>query len=153
MKKTWITVRFCINDFYNQMNKQISWTHINLMGNKRTSLKSGVFYSLLYIITASSLALATIWFINEKRNLGNRSAQLTETYEKRQKEYLVEEVNKALTIIKTIKDYNVNVNDEIVKDEILTVLADVRLRYEGYLFVNQYDGKALLFDGKKTEGL
>ncbi len=122
------------------------------MGRRKISLKSGVFYSLLYIIVATTIALALVWYINEKRNLKNRSTELFERYEKQQKEYLVEEVEKTITVIDAIRNTHKDVDEENIKQEVLSVLAAIRLRYEGYLFINQFDGRALLFDGKKVEG-
>ena len=87
------------------------------MKHKIISLKNGVYYSLTAILLTTIIVFASVWYINEKRNLKLLSGTLSEQFEKQQKEYLVEEVKKAITTINSIREYNSNYKEENWRNE------------------------------------
>ena len=118
---------------------------------KKVSLKKGFFYTFTFILLTTIFVFTCLWYINEKQNLNLHSKKLTEMSEAQQKEYLVEEVNKAISIINSIA-HNPGIDSSAQKETAISVLADIRLRHGGYLFINKVDGQALLFDGEKVVG-
>ncbi len=122
------------------------------MAKRNISLKKGVSYSLASTLAITIILFALIWFIQENQSMKNQTKELTKRYNTEQKEYLVEEVSKAIGIINSIRRLKHDESESEVKEEVLTILADIRLKYGGYLFINQYDGQALIFDGEKVSG-
>ncbi len=67
---------------------------------------------------------------------------------KNNRQMLQLEVNRVIHYINYVRN-NQN-NDSIAIERILNFLAAFRMPYGGYIFINQTDGKALIFDGKRV---
>ncbi len=122
---------------------------MKLRKNKSTSIKKSVFYSLISIITISIVLLSAIWYFNKKQELINTTEYIKSQQLNQQKEYLKEEVNRAIDYITFTLEFHPQNNIDTLKNEILEYLARIRLKYRGYIFVNTIEGQALVFDGYK----
>ncbi|MBN2746497.1 MAG: cache domain-containing protein [Bacteroidales bacterium] len=61
---------------------------------------------------------------------------------------LQQEVNRIIHYISYVRKNQAN--DSVAIERILNFLADYRMPYGGYIFINKADGKALIFDGKRV---
>ena len=59
-------------------------------------------------------------------------------------------VDDALHYINFVRERGKYDSLEQLQDEILDYLAGIRFKNGGYVFVNRYNGQALIFDGRRT---
>ncbi|MBN1819490.1 MAG: cache domain-containing protein [Prolixibacteraceae bacterium] len=116
------------------------------------SIKRSIFFSLIFMATLSILLIGSTWYIIENQNLKRSIENLNSRELEIQKNYLKYEVNQVISDIEFRMEYNKEIPEDELKSIILDWIAQLRLVYGGYIFVNQTDGKALVFDGKKVEG-
>jgi PAS domain S-box-containing protein len=96
--------------------------------------------------------LTVVWFLTEKGELEEHIASLTQDELNQQQNYLRLKVQNTLDYIDFKIKYSGYIPEEELKNEILEWIAQNRLIYDGYIFVNTIEGQALIFDGKKVDG-
>lgn len=116
------------------------------------SIKHSVFYLLILIISLSTVLQTSIWFVSEKRELKKHIDDLIENELNQQQSYLRLKVQNTIDYIEFKKKYSHDIPEEELKNEILEWIAQNRLIYDGYIFINTIEGQALVFDGEKVEG-
>ena len=97
-------------------------------------------------------SISFLWIVTEivksKRNLADAKI----SYQAEQRELLKDEVKTLVSIIDFSRTYmDFNSNDEL-QDKILNYVSTIKLSHGGYLFINTYDGHALIYDGVKIIG-
>lgn len=115
------------------------------------SLRRRYLISFILLGLFSALIFILFTFIHEKKELKNSIESIRNESLNRQKTYVK---NKCYQFIQTIQNLRESgfVSQDSLKEFILQMAAGSRMEYGGYVFINQYDGKALVFDGKKVEG-
>lgn len=111
--------------------------------------------TLLVLILASFLSVGLIsafWIYYEKAEVRRQIRLLEENTLNKQKAKLKNEVNKILYFLDHRKGDTLYNSVEIIQEDVLNYLKDIRFGNEGYIFINDCKGNALLFDGQKVEG-
>jgi PAS domain S-box-containing protein len=122
---------------------------MKIKSGKVASIKRSVFYSLIVVVAFSLLFNGLVWYITESNDLKQTTNALKEREINYEKEFIKQEVNKAISDIKFMAQYWKGIPIDTLKSEILEWIAKKRLKYGGYLFVNTTDGQALVYDGKR----
>lgn len=122
------------------------------MKNLNISIRKSAFFILLATALISMFSISILWIVTEIQETNrNLNTSLTE-FEEDQKEKIKSEVKGVVKLINfTIKNNRHKTEDQI-QDEILDFVKSVRLKYGGYIFINTYSGKALIYDGVKIIG-
>lgn len=106
--------------------------------------------SMLIITAIFSVGLTFIgWTYTETLRIKTKINELKSTTLNKQKEKLKVEVSRLISYLEYIqKDTNHHTLEQL-KEEALLYFENLRFGNDGYVFVNTYDGIALLFDGQK----
>lgn len=106
--------------------------------------------SMLIITAVFSVGLTFIgWTYTETLRIKTKINELKSTTLNKQKEKLKVEVSRLISYLEYIqKDTNHHTLEQL-KEEALLYFENLRFGNDGYIFVNTYDGIALLFDGQK----
>jgi len=111
--------------------------------------------TLLVLILASFISVGLIssfWIYSETVEVRQEISKLKENTLNKQKDKLKDEVTKVLYYLNYRKD-NANMhNIEILQEDVLNYFKNIRFGNDGYIFINDYEGNALLFDGQKVDG-
>lgn len=102
----------------------------------------GLSLGLLMIFTS-------IWIILKIQYTNQTIKELKENLFNQQKVDLKYRVDNLLSLIEAQRATSDKTEDEL-KDEILNWVATLRFEYGGYFFINQTDGRALIFDGQRV---
>ena len=113
----------------------------------------GVFqYVLILLITTiaiSSLVVLGFWIKIESNRTNKNTLKLEENSLIAQEKKLKEEIQWVLTFIDYQKKNSPSKSVEEIQNEVLDYLKNLRFGEDGYVFINTYEGFALLFDGKR----
>lgn len=106
--------------------------------------------SMLVITAVFSVGLTFVgWTYTETLRIKTKIKELKSTTLNKQKEKLKVEVSRLISYLEYIqKDTNRHTLEQL-KEEALLYFENLRFGNDGYVFVNTYDGIALLFDGQK----
>ncbi len=118
---------------------------------KSLSIYRFVIFILFFISLVSIVIISGIWGISESRRINNKIKEQKEISIIQQKARLKEEVNSLKSYIEFKKTDIRSGTLEKTQDEVLNYFQTIRFGNDGYVFINTYDGKALLFDGQKLE--
>lgn len=116
------------------------------------SIKKSAFLILVITAAFSIFSISALWIFTEIRRSKETLDRNKELYENDQKGYLKNEVARAVEIINYTRSLDSEKSEEEIKDEILGFITKIRLKYGGYIFINTYEGKALVFDGVRIIG-
>ncbi len=126
--------------------------HIKLMKKIKISIKRSSFFILIATATFTMLAISILWIVTEivksRKNLTNEKT----AYQTEQRKLLKDEVKTVVSIINFSRKYSDIKSIDELQDKILNYVSSIRLNHGGYLFINTYDGRALIFDGVKIIG-
>ncbi len=119
-------------------------------------IKSLSIYQLTIIVLVATAIISVglisaNWAYMETREVQNKIKELKETEIDNKEEELKAEVTRHIVYLKFMQKDTTHYSIEQIKDEALGYLESIRFGNDGYVFVNTYDGMALLFDGKKLE--
>lgn len=121
---------------------------MGLKNQKLISIKHWIIVYQLILIFVVAFIMSIAWTLSEYIDFKNNNKQQMDLLLKSNKAQLVYEVEKTINLINFIR--KTSDNDSIAKERVLDFIADYRLFYAGYIFVNQTDGKALVFDGNRV---
>ncbi len=122
------------------------------MSSFQTSIRKSAFFILIATAAFSIFSISALWIYNEITRSYDKLDNLKSAYEEKQKEFLKKEVNDVISLIEFTSDYNQDKSTGELQNDILNYVSSIRLKYGGYVFINTYDGKALIFDGVKIIG-
>lgn len=106
---------------------------------------------LVFTASFSVLLVSGLWAYTESIQVRQNIEELKEHTLNRQKEKLKAEVHRVTNYIEFRKNDTLSKPILEIKNEVLDYFKDVRFGNDGYIFINTYDGNALLFDGQKLE--
>ena len=119
-------------------------------------IKSLSIYQLTIIVLVATAIfsvglISASWAYMETREVQNKIKELRETEIENKQAELKAEVTRHIAYLKFMQKDTTHYSLEQIKAEALGYLESIRFGNDGYVFVNTYDGMALLFDGKKLE--
>ena len=118
------------------------------MKDQGFSFRRTITVALLSVGLGLLIIFTTIVLVEEISNADKAIGVLYEQAEQRQREDLRERVNNLFLRIDVQRKLGMK-SDEQIQEEILSWLAVFRFNYGGYFFINQTDGKALIYDGQR----
>ncbi len=112
--------------------------------------------SLLFLIIATAIftifSISALWVYSEINRSKQTLREISESYELEQRELLKSEVKKIVSLINFSQKYNKGKTTKELQNEMLDYVSSIRLNHGGYIFINTYSGRALIFDGVKIIG-
>ncbi|WP_299527208.1 PAS domain S-box protein [uncultured Lutibacter sp.] len=111
-------------------------------------------FSLILIVSSSLLAILITTTVQVKLEINSVQKEINLLKEKAleyQKGELKEVVSHLITYLKFTQQDTIENSQEQLKDKALRYFESIRFGNDGYVFVNTYNGNALLFNGKKLE--
>ena len=115
---------------------------------KSISVRRGVFLLILTVSFLSLSTLSALWIYSEVKSTKRTANRIKKLVLSEQKDEIKEETNRAIQIINTLIESRPDAPLKEIQNEALSLLQKVRYGYGGYVFVNTYDGFALINDGK-----
>jgi len=103
-------------------------------------------------IFLSLLLISLLWIFSVRKRAALDIKNYVEQKVNNQKVILKREVIEAIEFARFKIRNQQNRPDTIIKKEVLDWLATRRFGTEGYIFVNRFDGQALIYDGKEVMG-
>jgi PAS domain S-box-containing protein len=98
------------------------------------------------------LSISVLWIVTEVVRSNNNLEKSKNIYQAEQRNLLKDEVKKVVSIINFSRKYSITNSTEELQDKILNYVSSIRLKHGGYIFINSYEGRALIFDGVKIIG-
>lgn len=107
---------------------------------------------MLVVTAFISVGFITLgWAYSEWNNVQKETKKLKETAINLQTEKLKTEVSRLILYLEHIEQDTSGRTINQIKNEVLEYFEKIRFGNDGYVFVNTYEGFALLFDGKKLD--
>jgi len=122
------------------------------MGKVKISIRRSSFFILLATASFTMFSISALWVMTEVLKSKRKLHEITESYETEQRIILKREVKKVASLINYSRKYNTEKTTVELQNEILDYVSSIRLRHGGYIFINTYGGRALIFDGVKIIG-
>ena len=110
---------------------------------------------LIVMVATSFLSITTIsflWILNEIKEHKEDLFHIRENSRIEQEAKLKDAVNSAIQYIKFLETTHHHLNKREMQDEAIKWISTIRFGYGGYVFINTYDGQALVFDGQIVNG-
>ena len=108
--------------------------------------------SILIITTVFTVGLIfTVWTYSETLRVKSRVKALKKISFNQQKEELKTEVKQLIFYLEYLQRDTVYYTTEELKNKALLYFENIRFGNDGYVFINTYDGFALLFDGQRVD--
>ncbi len=102
--------------------------------------------------TLTVISISVLWVFTEVSKSKQKIAEIKKSYLLDQRKLIKNEVKQVVSMINFIRDNNKAKSEKQLQDEILNYYSHARLNYGGYVFINNYNGQALIFDGIKIIG-
>ena len=119
---------------------------------KRTlSIRAGIFYLLFTAVVISVLIPNSLWLLATIKEYKKDISAIEKEVTAHQKERVIEELGDVLHYIHFMRQQEQDVSPVELQSKILDYLATYRFGNGGYIFINQYDGRALLFNGERVK--
>lgn len=122
------------------------------MNRIKISIKRSSFFILIATATFTMLSISVLWIVTEVVRSRKNLDDSKNIYQAEQRNLLKDEVKKVVSVINFARKYNITNSTEELQDKILNYVSSIRLKHGGYIFINTYDGRALIFDGVKIIG-
>lgn len=106
---------------------------------------------LIFTAIVSVLLVTSLWVLTETKHVKNSIAILKQQTLANQKQKLKNEVYRVLYYLEYRKNDTLTHSISDIQNEVLDYFKDIRFGNDGYIFINTYDGFALLFDGQKID--
>lgn len=118
----------------------------------KISIKRSSFFLLLATATFTMFSISFLWIVTEIAKSKQNLADAKISYQAEQRKLLKDEVKTLVSIIDFSRTYVDFRSNEELQDKILNYVSTIKLTHGGYLFINTYDGRALIYDGVKIIG-
>lgn len=113
--------------------------------NLFSSFKRYIFVYQFIIVVSITVLISVSWFFSEYHNFKINKKKQHDWMIAANKKLLKTEARKIISIIEFNRKYFQT--DSLAKEAILDFLANYRVEYGGYIFVNHIKGEALIYDG------
>ncbi|MCF8368314.1 MAG: PAS domain S-box protein [Bacteroidales bacterium] len=115
------------------------------------SLKGGLNAIITLIVLLGTLSFSIYYVIDENLENKQKLKFLEKESRAAQEKALIMQVDQVINYINYKRSQELPVHDSVLQKEILKYLESIRFEPGGYIFINSYNGKALVFDGKIVE--
>jgi len=107
---------------------------------------------IILIVTIVALCIGAYFIFDENKELKEQLSDLEKHSRDKQEAVLKHEVNRVIDYINHKRKNAKEVPDNLLQNQILTYIESVRFKRGGYVFINTFQGKALIFDGQIIQG-
>lgn len=114
------------------------------------SIRRSVFIILAIIGFLSILSISILWITTELSEHKKRIEKHHESSMNAHRYLLKHEVDRVISYINFSRKQNTHESEEELQQRLLDHMANLHFEHGGYVFINTYDGRALVFDGKKV---
>jgi len=114
------------------------------------SIRRSVFIILTIIGFLSILSISILWITTELSEHKKRIEKHHESSINAHRYLLKHEVDRVISYIDFSRKQNTRESEEELQQRLLDHIANLHFEHGGYVFINTYDGRALVFDGKKV---
>ncbi|MEA3495410.1 MAG: cache domain-containing protein [Bacteroidota bacterium] len=123
------------------------------MKKPKLSVRRGLFIIFLLTTIMLFVSISALWIYSEIRRNDRELNLLKENLMSQHKILIKNKVENVVTHInfRIRTDTITQISD--MQNQILNWVATMHFEYGGYIFINTYDGNALIFDGKKISGI
>ena len=118
---------------------------------KNQSVYQLTFVLLLFITILSIGIMSVVWIYTDTIRSKTEINKVQETVFQRQSEELKAQVSIIISYLEYVSKNSNSTSVKNQQNEVLDYLESIRFGIDGYVFVNTYEGDALLFSGKKLE--
>ncbi len=116
------------------------------------SVRRGISLIITAISFLALFTLSVFWIYTEIKDNRKTRKFIKETVLSTQRIHIKKEAERSLVIIKALIKAQPGVPQEEIQNQALHILEQMRFGYGGYVFVNRYDGLALINSGKIVKG-
>lgn len=116
----------------------------------KLSIRRSMIFAFILVGSLSILSISVLWITTEFSEHKTRTDQFKESSIKAHKNVLKHEVERVISYINFSRQQNPNLSEQDLKSSLLDYFSTLHFKHGGYVFINTYDGLALLFDGKKV---
>lgn len=119
------------------------------MKTLKFSIRRSVIIAFIIVGSFSILSISVLWITTEFSEHQVRIDQFRESSMKAHKDVLKHEAERVISYINFIRIQNPSYSEQELQNKLLDYFASLHFKHGGYVFVNTYDGQALIFDGKR----
>ncbi len=116
------------------------------------SVRRVLFIFLFGLSFLTLLAISVLWIYSEVLQTHTVSKDLKKMVLSKQEFDIKAQAKMAVNYTETMMENSPNMPVKKVQALVLSMLEKIRFGYAGYVYVNTFDGKALIFDGKIVKG-
>jgi len=113
-------------------------------------VKTGLFYLLFGTTLISIMVSNFVWIRTTILDFQEEKRQLRQNAMERQEMFVRTKVKEVLHYIEHRRNNPGRHTKKEIQEQVLDYLSSIRFGSGGYVFVNQYDGQPLIFDGKRV---
>lgn len=135
----------------NPKSKRIRFSWFHILGIKSVSIYQFILILLVFTSVISVALVSGVWVYAETIRMNKQIEALKENALENQVLTLKQEVSNLIIYLNNNSQDTIHHTIEQLKEESLQYLEGLRFGNDGYVFINTYDGLALLFDGKKLD--
>jgi len=118
----------------------------------KISIRRSAFFILMATAAFTTFSISALWIFTEIAKSKQKIAEIKASYISEQRILLKNKVNQVVTMIDFSRINNPQKTTQQLQDEILNYYSTLRINHGGYIFINKYNGDALVFDGVKIIG-
>ncbi len=122
------------------------------MKKPKLSIRRGLFSIFLLTSIMLFVSINTLWIYSEIRRNNREINIIKEHLMSKHKMLIKTKVDNLISQISFRTKFDTITQKAEIQNQILTWTTKQHFYYGGYIFINTYDGKALIFDGKKVDG-
>ena len=115
----------------------------------KISIRRTAFVVFTTIGLLSILSISILWITTELSEHKERIEQFHESSMKSHRNVLMHEVERVISYINFSREQNTEETEDELQNRLLDHIATLHFEHGGYVFINTYQGKALVFDGKR----
>ncbi|MCF8370955.1 MAG: PAS domain S-box protein [Bacteroidales bacterium] len=119
---------------------------------KDISIKTGLHSILIIIVIFISGLYILHYIIDTKAEFEEKKQMLQQSSDEKQKDVLRHRVESVLDFIEFSRQKGQALSDSLIQQNILEYVQHIRFDHGGYVFVNTFQGQALVFDGSIVKG-
>ena len=119
----------------------------------KLSIRRGLFALFVLVSTLSTFTISALWIYSEINRNNRELKKIEEIMMNNHKQLIKDEVERVISHIEFRLKSSSDLSQNELQDIILNWVATLRFNYGGYVFINNYNGNALVFDGEKINGI
>ncbi len=112
------------------------------------SIRRSMIFAFILVGSLSILSISVLWITTEFSEHKSRINQFKDASIKAHKNVLKHEVERVISYINFTRQQNPNIPEQDLKNSLLDYFSTLHFEHGGYVFINTYEGLALVFDGK-----